>query len=168
MTAEPVTVAVAGSLRCRAVATPAERVAHLAIRHEVFVVEQALFAGSDRDARDERPGTEHVLAWLGAVPCGTVRLYPLAADEAPEGLAGQAVWQGDRLAVLPRFRSATVGAPLVRHAVARAGALGGEVMVAHIQLANVAFFRRLGWQPAGAVETYVGHPHQPMAIALPG
>ena len=41
-------------------------------------------------------------------------------------------------------------------------------MVAHIQLANVTFFARLGWAVVGEVETYVGLPHQPMAIALPG
>jgi hypothetical protein len=39
-------------------------------------------------------------------------------------------------------------------------------MVAHIQLANVAFFESLGWSQEGPVEVYVGIPHQPMAIAL--
>ena len=39
-------------------------------------------------------------------------------------------------------------------------------MVAHIQLANVDFFSRLGWEPRGDVEIYVGLPHQLMAIDL--
>ena len=41
-------------------------------------------------------------------------------------------------------------------------------MMAHIQLANVPFFERLGWAVVGELETYVGLPHQPMAIELPG
>jgi hypothetical protein len=38
--------------------------------------------------------------------------------------------------------------------------------VAHIQLANVAFFEQLGWQCCGPVELYVGVAHQPMVIGL--
>jgi hypothetical protein len=40
-------------------------------------------------------------------------------------------------------------------------------MVAHIQLDNVAFFRRLGWAPMDQPEMYAGRPHQPMCIDLP-
>ena len=40
-------------------------------------------------------------------------------------------------------------------------------MIAHIQVANVAFFRRLGWTTAGEPEVYVGRSHQPMSICLP-
>ena len=75
-------------------------------------------------------------------------------------------WQGDRLAVLPEFRSYGLGAPLVRYAVRTAGERGGLVMAAHIQIPNVVFFRRLGWHLDGEVETYAGLPHQPMAIDL--
>ncbi len=77
------------------------------------------------------------------------------------------VWQGDRLAVLPAYRTRGVGAPLVRCAVATAGAHGGRTMVAHIQTANVVFFERLGWSRSGPTEIYAGLPHQPMRIDLP-
>ena len=40
-------------------------------------------------------------------------------------------------------------------------------MVAHIQLANVTFFARLGWAVVGEAEIYVGLPHQPMASRCP-
>ena len=40
-------------------------------------------------------------------------------------------------------------------------------MTAHIQLANVRFFERLGWTRAGEPEIYAGLVHQPMSIALP-
>lgn len=131
---------------------------HHGIRHEVFVEEQGLFHPSDVDDHDGDPEVIRVLGLCESVPAGTVRLFPLD----PAG----ARWQGDRLAVLPKFRALGVGKPLVRFAVATAAALGGGEMVAHIQLANVAFFQQIGWGKAGEVEIYVGVPHQPMSIGL--
>jgi putative N-acetyltransferase (TIGR04045 family) len=144
------------SVVCLAVADAAEAALHHRIRHDVFVVEQGVFAESDLDARDASAGTIKVLAWADGVPAGAVRLYPLE-----DGL-----WQGDRLAVLPAYRAHALGRPLVRYAVHRAAHLGGREMVAHVQLANVRFFERLGWHCRGDVETYVGLPHQLMAIDL--
>lgn len=148
-----------GTITCRPAVTTAELAAHESIRHQVFVTEQSIFSGSERDAHDDDPGVVHLLGRVGAEPAGAVRLFPL--DE-PAGL-----WQGDRLCVLPGYRTHGVGAPLVRCAVATAGARGGVRMVAHIQLPNVAFFTRLGWHSEGHTELYAGLPHQPMAIALP-
>jgi putative N-acetyltransferase (TIGR04045 family) len=132
---------------------------HYRIREEVFVAEQGLFTGSDRDEHDDARETVHVLASIEDEPVGTVRLFPVDP--------GQGLWQGDRLAVLPEFRVHGVGRPLVRFAVAHAARHGGSRMVAHVQLANVVFFRRLGWDVAGPVEHYLGAEHQPMSIALP-
>jgi GNAT superfamily N-acetyltransferase len=87
-----------------------------------------------------------------------VRLYPV--DE-PSGL-----WKGDRLAVLADRRAGGAGAPLVRFAVAYAGAHGGRRMIAHIQMRNVPFFERLGWAAYCDAENYLGLTHQPMDIAL--
>lgn len=147
-----------GSVHCRLVGDAAELAEHHRIRHEVFVVEQQIFAGSDVDAYDARADVRHVLGLHGGAPCGAVRLFPL---DTADGL-----WQGDRLAVLPAARTAGLGAPLVRFAVATAGALGGSRMIAHVQLANERFFTRLGWTRDGDVETYVGRPHLLMSIAL--
>jgi putative N-acetyltransferase (TIGR04045 family) len=130
---------------------------HHRIRQEVFVDEQHLFRGSDRDARDDHPDTIKVLGLRDGVPGGAVRLYPLD---------GQGLWQGDRLAVLAGARGRGLGAPLVRFAVATATGRGGHRMVAHIQPRNVVFFRRLGWQVCGDEEIYVGVPHVPMSIDL--
>jgi putative N-acetyltransferase (TIGR04045 family) len=143
---------------CRPVGTAEELDVHHRIRHEVFVEEQQLFTGSDRDEHDGQPGVVHVLALLNNEPVGTVRLFPLDADGD--------LWQGDRLAVLRTARVYGLGRPLVRFAVATAGERGGREMVAHIQLQNVALFERLGWHKYGAIETYVGVAHQPMAIDL--
>ncbi|HEY5878903.1 MAG TPA: MSMEG_0567/Sll0786 family nitrogen starvation N-acetyltransferase [Nakamurella sp.] len=147
---------------CRQAISAADRAQHFTIRHRVFVQEQGVFAGSDLDALDEPGRDGSVIRLLGlcdGAVAGTVRLFELDP-------AGR-VWQGDRLAVLEPFRVRGVGAPLVRCAVATAGARGGHRMDAHIQLANVGFFRRLGWAPAGDPELYAGLPHQPMSIGLP-
>jgi putative N-acetyltransferase (TIGR04045 family) len=157
----------AGTARraCRAVAAPEELAAHFRIRHQVFVVEQGLFRGAgagdggwDRDVHDDDPATVHVIGLWDGEPCGTVRLYPV-----PE-VAGR--WKGDRLAVLDGHRHHGLGGPLVRFAVATAGARGGREMEAYIQPANVTFFERLGWRPVGGRVTYAGIPHQRMLIDL--
>jgi putative N-acetyltransferase (TIGR04045 family) len=141
---------------CRPVAGPDEAAAHHRIRHEVFVLEQDVFAACDRDGHDASSSTIKVLAWAAGEPGGAVRLYPLEPG----------IWQGDRLAVLAPFRAWNLGGPLVRFAVDTAARLGGVEMVAHVQASNVRFFERLGWRRRGEPELYVGLPHQLMAIDL--
>jgi putative N-acetyltransferase (TIGR04045 family) len=149
--------AIASRLACRLVVSADELAAHHAVRHRVFVVDQRLFAGTDRDERDLLPGTLRVVGVDRGSVVGAVRLYPL--DD--EGL-----WQGDRLAVLPEARVRHLGALLVRFAVATAGERGGHTMVAQIQLPNVPFFEHLGWHADGPPGPYHGVMHQPMAIPL--
>jgi putative N-acetyltransferase (TIGR04045 family) len=136
--------------------SPRQRAAHFAVRRAVFVDEQEMFAGDDRDERDVRITTLHAIGIAGGRVAGAVRLYPL----------GEGEWKGDRLAVLLEARHGALGARLVRFAVDTAGARGGERMVAMIQLPNVAFFESLGWQRDGDAAAFHGRPHQPMAIAL--
>ncbi len=141
---------------CRLVADAAEAEEHHRIRRAVFVAEQGIFDGTDVDAHDARPDVLQVVAWIDGRAAGVVRLFPLEAAGA---------WQGDRLAVLPGFRTARVGGPLVRFAVATAAARGGTRMVAHVQRDNRRFFERLGWT-ARADEILRGsaprgHGHRP-------
>ncbi len=143
---------------CRIAVSPGEIAVHHLIRQEVFVAEQAVFAGDDTDDVDGQPATLKVVAWLGQTAAGTVRLYPTSVDGRR--------WQGDRLAVRPSFRRRDVGAPLVDFAVATAGARGGRRMTAQVQLPNVGFFEALGWRRVGRPGAYAGLPHQPMAVAL--
>jgi len=148
-------------LTCRSAESVAETAVHAAIRHAVFVEEQGLFDGTDRDGFDTDRTTEHVLGFADCVPAGTVRLYRLPSDEP-----GERLWKGDRLAVLPQYRHVGLGGPLVRDAVTTAGAVVGDRMIAFVQVANVAFFRHLGWSRVGEPFTYVGEPHQQMSIDL--
>ena len=119
------------------------------MRRAVFVDEQALFAGDDRDARDDDRRTRCTpsASASGAV-VGAVRLYPLDA-------AG--LWKGDRLAVLPECaRTARSAARSCASPSRTAGARGGARMVAQIQLPNVRFFEPLGWARDGAAARYHG------------
>jgi putative N-acetyltransferase (TIGR04045 family) len=149
--------AVASALACRLVDGAEELAAHHAVRHRVFVVDQRLFVGNDRDERDLLPDTLHAVGVDDGIIVGAVRLYPVD---------GRGLWQGDRLAVLPAARVRHLGALLVRFAVATAGERGGHTMVACIQLPNVRFFEHLGWHADGPAGPYHGVTHQPMAIPL--
>jgi putative N-acetyltransferase (TIGR04045 family) len=144
-------------LACRIATTAEDLSVHHGIRRAVFVEEQGIFRGSDRDERDDDPATIKALGVGGGIAGGAVRLYPLAEP---------GLWRGDRLAVLPAFRPHGLGAPLVRFAVRTATEQGGRLMVAFIQPQNVGYFRKLGWRPAGDPEDHVGLPHQRMVIDL--
>lgn len=146
---------------CRRAESAAEAAVHADIRRAVFVAEQGLFEATDRDEHDADPTVHHVLGFVDGVAVGTVRLYRVPAEEP-----GERLWKGDRLAVLREARHVGLGAPLVRHAVATAAAVGGDRMIAYVQLANVVFFRRLGWSTLGEPFSYVDQPHQKMSIDL--
>ena len=146
------------AVSCRIATCDEELAAHFRLRLAVFVVEQGLFVADDRDERDERPDTLHALGFADGEPCGAVRLYPLD----PTGLQ----WKGDRLAVLVEHRANHLGAELVRFAVRTAGLLGGETMIAHVQIPNVRFFERLGWHVAAEPAPFHGVMHQLMSIGL--
>ena len=144
-------------LVCRPTTSEAERAICAQLRHEVFVVEQSIFDVTDGDTRDFDSATVHLVADLGGVAGGTVRIYPL--DEA-------GLWKGDRLAVARPFRKMILGKQLVQTAVRTAGGLGGREMVATVQIPNIPFFERLGWRSEGAPSTEYELPHQKMRIVL--
>jgi putative N-acetyltransferase (TIGR04045 family) len=145
-------------LECHEARSADELAAHFAVRHQVFTLEQGIFPAGDQDFHDADSAVVHVVGLVDGLIRGAVRLYPLTGEPGR--------WKGDRLAVLPGWRHLGLGAPLVRFAVRTAGLCGGQEMVAHIQLENVRFFERLGWQRVGGPEEYVGLPHQRMVIPL--
>jgi putative N-acetyltransferase (TIGR04045 family) len=146
----------ADAIACRIASCEEELEAHFGLRRAVFVDEQRLFAVDDRDERDSNAETLHALGLIDGEPCGAVRLYPLQGAE----------WKGDRLAVRPGLRARHLGVELVLFAVATAGWLGGERMIAHVQLPNVRFFERLGWRADGRPAPFHGIDHQLMSIPL--
>lgn len=129
--------------------------AYHALRTEVFVREQGLFSGHDRDARDDDPRTVVLVARDRAgVVIGGVRLGP-AAEGADLGW-----WFGGRLVVAPASRG-LVGAALVRAACAYAENAGVLRFEATVQVRNERLFARLGWTPVRPVSV-AGAPHMLM------
>lgn len=144
-------------IECWRAVTAEARSWHMRIRHRVFVEEQRVIPFTDVDDWDADPETVHVVAGRGSEAVGTVRLYRID---------GAGRWKGDRLAVLPGYRAGIVGIRLVRFAVSTAAAAGGDVMDAFVQLQNVVFFERIGWEHNGPPVSYYGLPHQPMTFRL--
>lgn len=120
----------------------AQIAAYRRLRRDVFVHEQALFAGSDMDSRDVDERTVVLVARTAdGTVVGGVRLGPV--DDGPD----IGWWQGGRLVVAPDARSVrNVGAALVRAACARAEGEGVLRFEASVQARNEVFFARLGWQ----------------------
>ncbi|BCJ50362.1 AIR synthase [Actinoplanes sp. NBRC 14428] len=124
------------------------------LRRRVFVDEQGLFAGSDRDDRDDDPRTV-VLQARGTRGelLGGVRLGP-AGPGADIGW-----WVGGRLAVDASVRGARgIGPALVRAACAYAENAGALRFDATVQARSERMFRALGWRTVRPV-TVAGRPH---------
>lgn len=135
------------------VAESAERSAYRRIRQDVFVDEQALFRGDDRDDVDDDPRTVVLVAVApdGDV-LGGVRLAPVTGRDI-------GWWTGGRLAVRRDARHAGgIGSALVREACRQAVARGVLRFEATVQARNEALFRHLGWV-AWDTTTLAGVPH---------
>ncbi|MEM8570341.1 MAG: MSMEG_0567/Sll0786 family nitrogen starvation N-acetyltransferase [Pseudomonadota bacterium] len=143
----------------RAASKPFEAVGAATLRQRVFVEEQAIFEGDDRDEIDLI--ATHLVALSTYAHetdqiVGTVRIH----EEAP------GIWWGSRLAVDHRFRSVgRLGAELIRLAVSTATARGCVRFLAHVQRQNAPLFRRLNWQSIEEVSLH-GVPHVKMFADL--
>lgn len=131
----------------------------LALRRQVFCVEQGLFHHSDRDDIDAHAQCLVAVANQGGWPdkvVGTVRIHQYSAG----------VWWGSRLAVSRDFRQRSgIGAGLIKLAVCSAHALGCTQFFAQVQLQNEALFQRLNWQSRYPL-TVRNHPHVMMEADL--
>jgi predicted GNAT family N-acyltransferase len=133
----------------------------LAIREVVFIEEQHVPEGIERDAEDVR--AYHVLAFQGGHAIGTGRLVMLA--EPPAGERGQ--WaQIGRMAVLKAHRKARVGSMLLTALEDEARRRGVDGIVLHSQLYALEFYKRHGYEPLGEVFDEAGIQHQEMRKTL--
>jgi putative N-acetyltransferase (TIGR04045 family) len=142
-------------LTCHSARSEKEKARAFAIRKAVFVQEQRIFEESDIDDFDA--ASTHLVAKIDGEIVGTVRVFP-------SGENGN--WVGGRLAVSRSHRVDKVGATLVKEAMKRVKKKGCTHFTAHIQEKNVAFFKRLGWEPVGPAAPYHGRPHQLMRADL--
>lgn len=131
--------------------------AYRALRREVFVAEQGLFATDDTDRIDDDPRTVVLVARSrDGIVLGGVRISP-AVEGRDIGW-----WSGSRLAVVAAARSRTgIGGALVRAACARAEAEGALRFDATVQVQNESLFHRLGWTTHSIVDLH-GRPHAHM------
>lgn len=129
------------------------------LRDRVFVQEQGVFAGHDRDAIDDTALPLVAIAEeasQGPRVVGTVRIHQ------PE----PRIWWGSRLAVALEWRRVgKLGSELIRLAVGTARARGAVEFHAHVQRQNVVLFRRLHWAVAEDI-TLHGRPHAHMRASL--
>ena len=134
----------------------------LAIREVVFIEEQHVPEGIERDAEDAR--AYHVLAMHAGHAIGTGRLVLLA--EPPKGQSGGPWGQIGRMAVLQAHRKDGVGSRLLTALEEEARRRGVERITLHAQLYTLEFYRKYGYQPVGPVFEEAGIPHIEMHKAL--
>ena len=156
---DPVAPFMGGEFRIKFATDPWERRAAAALRQSVFVDEQKLFEGHDRDAID-----------AVAIPIVALSSFVVAADDVVGTVriheAEPGTWWGSRLAVAPDYRRVgALGAALIRLAVSSAHGRGCTRFLAHVQSQNGLLFQRLHWRTVDTVELH-GRPHLRMEADL--
>jgi len=129
----------------------------LAIREVVFIEEQHVPEGIERDAEDAN--AFHILAIQGGHAIGTGRLVVL--PEPPPGESG--TWgRIGRMAVLQASRKSGTGTKLLEALEAEARQRGVTGIILHAQLYSLDFYRRHGYEPIGTPFEEAGMPHLQM------
>jgi predicted GNAT family N-acyltransferase len=127
--------------------------AALALRYDVFCVEQGVSLDEERDGRDGE--ALHLVVVDDGVVVGTCRLL---AD-------GSTVKLG-RMAVAPSHRGRGLAAELLVEADARARELRAQRIALAAQLSAQALYERAGYAPYGDVFVDAGIEHVMMGKAL--
>lgn len=125
----------------------------LALRHEVFVREQAVPEELERDEHD--PEALHLLATWDGRPVGTARML-LKEDMGKIG----------RVCVLREVRGRGIGAAIMRVAVEELRARGLSRAKLGSQVHAIPFYEALGFVAEGPVFDDAGIPHRDMVLAL--
>ena len=139
----------------------AELFQSLAIREVVFIEEQHVPEGIERDAEDAK--AYHLLAFQGGHAVGTGRLVML--PQAPGGQSG--TWaQIGRMAVLQAHRKAKVGSKLLVALEEEARRRNVTGIQLHAQLFALEFYKKHGYEAVGSVFMEGGIEHLAMQKKL--
>ena len=132
------------SLRVAPALSAEDRALGRAIRHAVFVQEQAVPAELELDGLDE--ACQHFLARVAGQAVATARARSTARG-----------WKIERVAVIPEQRGRAVGAALVRYMLGAAPE--GLAVYVHAQESALGFWQRLGFvaEGPGFVEAGIAH-----------
>jgi predicted GNAT family N-acyltransferase len=144
--AEPVATP---SLTVRDLRDPADMRAIVAIRRQVFVVEQGVATNVDPDNVDR--AAHHVLGLVDDQIVGVGRLH-ITAGEA------QIAW----VAVLPDYRRLGVGRAIMLRLIEIADARNARVILLNAQAHARRFYRHLGFEVVGEPFFMGGIEHQLM------
>jgi predicted GNAT family N-acyltransferase len=120
-----------------------------AVRHQVFVGEQAVPPELERDAFDEV--AIHLAALHGDVVVGTLRIVV-------SGRSGKI----GRMAVLAAERKSGVGTRLMERALEVARSMNVTEVTLHAQLTAKEFYARLGYREEGDIFEEAGIAHVSM------
>lgn len=146
-------------MRVQAVTSETEFVDALAIRFAVFVDEQAVDPGSERDLLDDDPRTLHCVAYSDqGTPIAVGRLLAphtdsLHGDGTPHGAMDPAAPHIGRVAVTAAARGSGAGRAVMEFleeaALQRHGASGTVRVELSAQDHAIPFYERLGYQLYG-------------------
>ncbi|WP_437877517.1 GNAT family N-acetyltransferase [Sorangium sp. So ce513] len=125
----------------------------LRLRHEVFVVEQAVPADIEVDELDE--GAQHYVVLEGGEVVATMRIVPYE-DALKVG----------RVAVRKDLRGKGLGRRLLEEAIRIAAAQGARALVLNAQVAAAPFYRKLGFVEEGPIFDEAGIPHTRMVRVM--
>lgn len=117
-----------------------------ALRHDVFVIEQAVAPELERDEFDA--SATHLAALNGDKVIGTLRIVTNGANA-----------RIGRMAVHAAARRTGIGTRLMQTAEAIGRQMGVRDIVLHAQLTARAFYGRLGYREQGDVFEEAGMPH---------
>jgi predicted GNAT family N-acyltransferase len=137
----------------RRVRTRKELAAAMALRHEVFCIEQGVPAGEERDGRDNEG--LHLIATSGQRIVATCRLV----------FVGKTV-QFSRLAVAAAERRRGIATALLERADIETRAGGADRIVLHAQTYARGLYEAAGYRPRGREFTEAGIEHVAMEKAL--
>jgi predicted GNAT family N-acyltransferase len=148
----------------RLAGTPEDVAAAFAVRYDVFVTEQGVPAGLERD--DQDGDADHLVAYAGdrAVGAGRLVVEPAGFEGADPALGP--VGHLGRLAVRPEARGDRLGVALVLAIEERARERGLRVMALSSQTYAIPFYERLGYTAHGPEFDDAGLPHRWMRRLL--
>jgi len=148
-------------LRIAPVEGPGDLASALAIREIVFIEEQSVPQGMERDEEDAK--AFHLLAYDGLHAIGTGRLVTL--KKPPEGERGK--WgQVGRMAVLATWRRRGAGKALLNALEEEARRRKLEGVMLHAQLYARDFYRAQGYHDASPIFEEAGIAHVEMRKPL--
>ncbi|MFB6130513.1 MAG: GNAT family N-acetyltransferase [Salinigranum sp.] len=134
--------------------TPETRADAMAVREAVFVDEQGIPPGLERDGRESE--SIHFVAYESGRPVGAARLRPLDGD----------VGKVERVAVVPAVRGEGWGRRLMDAVESAARRRGMGRLTLHAQASVVGFYDRLGYERVGDVFAEAGIEHVEMVASL--